>query len=165
MERVREAIKITNRWGIRFCFVFGGLLVIESTFIATTFAKDGSDFLIGITTKALTYNGIVFLLFGYQNVYSTAFLAMGRAKEGGIMSLSRQGLFFYTAYPYIANVFGVQGILYAQPIADILTIGLTRYFVFNNKELLSRSEPYEQKRIKTKMAREYVSYIKRVLIH
>lgn len=140
MERVREAIKITNRWCLRFCFLFGLLIILGSTHIATIFAKGGSAFLIDIASQALIYNGVLFLLFGHQNVYSTAFLAMGKAKEGGLLNLSRQGIFFIPLIFVLPIFFGLKGVLYTQPAADALTIILTRYFVFKNKNMLKGGE-------------------------
>ncbi|MDO5719064.1 MAG: MATE family efflux transporter [Tissierellia bacterium] len=135
-KRVKSAIKITKRWGFIFCALFGGIIMISARPIAILFAKDGPEFLIEIATKALVYNGLAFVFFSYQNIYSSAFLAMGKALEAGVLNLSRQGIFFIPLIIILPRLFGLKGLIITQPIADILTLNLTRYFVYKNRELI-----------------------------
>lgn len=136
INRVKEAIRITNRWGMIFCIIFGLSLAIGSDLITNTFFNNGSELLLEVSKKALIYNGIVFIFFAYQNVYSSAFLAIGKAKEGGIITLSRQGIFFVPLILILPKFFGINSLLLAQPLADILTILLTKYFVTKNRKLV-----------------------------
>ncbi len=53
------------------------------------------------------------------------FLAIGKGKEGGFLSISRQGLFFVPAILIMPRLFGLEGIIWAQPAADLLTVILT----------------------------------------
>jgi Na+-driven multidrug efflux pump len=61
-------------------------------------------------------------------VYMALFLALGYGKEGGILSISRQGLFFIPAILILPRLFGLEGIIWAQPAADLLTVALTAVF-------------------------------------
>ncbi len=136
MDRVKEAIKLTNKWGLIFCIIFGLSLAAGSGLIANAFSNNGSELLLGVAKKALIYNGIIFILFAYQNVYSSAFLAMGKGREGGLLSISRQGLFFIPFILVLPKVWGIIGVLLAQPLADVFTIILIKYFVVKNRRLL-----------------------------
>ncbi len=136
MDRVKEAIKLTNKWGLIFCIIFGLSLAAGSGLIANAFSNNGSELLLGVAKKALIYNGIIFILFAYQNVYSSAFLAMGKGREGGLLSISRQGLFFIPFILVLPQFWGIIGVLLAQPLADAFTIILTKYFVVKNRRLL-----------------------------
>ncbi len=110
-QRVREAIKITNRWGFIFCSIFALVIVMGSKTIAETFSPNGS----------------------------------GKAREGGILNIARQGLFFIPLVTVLPYFWGIEGLLFTQPLSDVLTILLTAYFVHKNRELLKGS-----KKIKTK---------------
>lgn len=136
MDRVKEAIKLTNKWGLIFCIIFGLSLAAGSGLIANAFSNNGSELLLGVAKKALIYNGIIFILFAYQNVYSSAFLAMGKGREGGLLSISRQGLFFIPFILVLPQFWGIIGVLLAQPLADVFTIILIKYFVVKNRRLL-----------------------------
>ena len=59
---------------------------------------------------------------GVQFVLNNAFQAMGKAVPSLILSISRQGLIFVPVL-FIANsVLGLNGIVLAQPVADIITV-------------------------------------------
>ena len=52
-------------------------------------------------------------------------------KEGGMLSISRQGLFYFPAILLLPLAFGFNGVVFAQPLADVLTLALT--FIFAQK--------------------------------
>ena len=80
----------------------------------------------------------MFVFFGFQMVYGTLFLALGKAKEGGILSISRQGIFFIPIILILPHVIGLNGVIYSQAIADLLTVVLTAVFAVKlKKELIS----------------------------
>lgn len=97
--------------------------------------------LIDIGGRALRANGIVFTLFGFEQVYMCLFLALGMGKEGGLLSISRQGLFFIPAILIMPRLFGIEGVIWAQPVADLLTVILTALFMLGlNKKLKNLKE-------------------------
>lgn len=53
-------------------------------------------------------------------VYSSLFLALGRAKEGCFLGVCRQGICFIPVILIAPMIWGINGILYAQPIADFI---------------------------------------------
>ena len=50
--------------------------------------------------------------------------AMGAAVSSLIINLSRQGIIYIPALFILKAVLGVTGLVWAQPIADLLSIGL-----------------------------------------
>lgn len=123
-ERMYEAIKTSILWSTIFCVIFGGILILFSTQIISMFTA-GDRELIHIGQKALWANGLSFWLFGYYTVYSFLFLALGKAKEGLFLGVCRQGICFVPMILILPIVFGKTGILYAQPIADVLSAAVT----------------------------------------
>lgn len=63
-------------------------------------------------------------LFGVFYVLTNALQAMGAAVSSLIINLSRQGIIYIPALFLLKTVLGVNGLVWAQPVADILSIGL-----------------------------------------
>ena len=61
-------------------------------------------------------------LFGVFYVLSNALQAMGAATSALIINMSRQGLIFIPALFILKTVMGMKGLLWAQPVADILSV-------------------------------------------
>ncbi|PBQ24307.1 MATE family efflux transporter [Levilactobacillus brevis] len=57
-------------------------------------------------------------------VYTTVFQSTGKASGAFIMSIARQGVVFYVMVVLGAQLFGYHGVIWAQPVADVLTCGL-----------------------------------------
>ena len=91
-----------------------------------------NDYVVKTTgIRALRVNGIAFLTFGIQIVYATFFLAFGKGREGGILSICRQGIMFIPVILILPSLIGFNGVIYSQAIADVLTTILTVIFAVN----------------------------------
>lgn len=123
-DRLREAIRTAIIWSTVFCAVFGIAAAIFSKTIISGFTKDDME-MIETGRKALTANGLSFLLFGFYTVYSSLYLALGKAKEGFILGACRQGLCFVPIILILPLLWNINGILYAQPISDIISAVIT----------------------------------------
>ena len=62
--------------------------------------------------------------FGLYYVFLNALQAMGEAGRALIINLSRQGLIYLPVLFYLNDRFGVSGLLWAQPVADVLSLVL-----------------------------------------
>ena len=123
-DRLREAIRTAIIWSTVFCAVFGIAAAIFSKTIISGFTKDDME-MIETGRKALIANGLSFLLFGFYTVYSSLYLALGKAKEGLILGACRQGLCFVPIILILPLLWNINGILYAQPISDIISAVIT----------------------------------------
>lgn len=81
--------------------------------------------MIAVGQKSLLANGISFFLFGFYTVYSSLFLALGKGTKGFILGACRQGICFVPAILFLPKLCGIDGILYAQPIADVISAIIT----------------------------------------
>ncbi|MDD3413467.1 MAG: MATE family efflux transporter [Lachnospiraceae bacterium] len=118
-ERLNEAIKTSVIWTTIFCVILGFILILFPTAIISQFTNGDTE-LIRVGQKALRANGLSFMLFGFCTVYSSLFLALGRAKEGCFLGVCRQGICFIPVILIAPMIWGINGILYAQPIADFI---------------------------------------------
>ena len=123
-DRLREAIKTSILWSTVFCVIFGVILALFPTAIVSRFTKGDTE-MIRIGAASLRANGISIMLFGFYTVYSSLFLALGKGREGFILGACRQGICFIPVILLLPMVWGLNGIMYAQPIADVLSAVIT----------------------------------------
>lgn len=140
-DRLHEAIKTSILWSTIFCIIFGAGAALFSSSIISGFTKGDME-MIHAGQKALRANGLSFLLFGFYTVYSSLFLALGKAKEGFILGACRQGICFVPVILLLPMAWGIHGILYAQPIADVLSAIVTVFMALHlHKELNKAGRP------------------------
>lgn len=75
-------------------------------------------------------------LFGMFYVLSNALQAMGAATSALIINMSRQGLIYIPIIFILQSIIGMDGLLWAQPVADILSVILVvilYYVTLKNK--------------------------------
>lgn len=90
--------------------------------------------------KSLFANGITFILFGFYTVYSSLFLALGKGAAGFFLGACRQGVCFVPVILLLPMVWGMNGILYAQPIADVISVVITVFMALHLHRELSMAE-------------------------
>ena len=123
-DRLREVIKTAILWSTIFCVFFGLIAAVFSTQIVSLFTKGDTE-MVRVGSIALRANALSFILFGFYTVYSFLFLVMGKAVEGCILGACRQGICFVPVILILPAIWGLSGVLYAQPIADIITAIVT----------------------------------------
>lgn len=133
-NRVRSATYTELLWSEIFCAICCiGIIIFRIPLIRAFSPND--MLVVQIGSRAMAFNAITFLTVGFQIVYSTKFMGLGRAVDGGLVSLGRQGFFFIPAIYILTNCFGLNGLIISQPVADILSMLLVCVLaVKNNKE-------------------------------
>lgn len=119
--RVQEAIKVGVRWTSAFCIGLTVLMFIFAEPVVTLFTANDSN-VIEIGTFALRANIIMFAGMGVEAIYSMLSLALGKAAGGWLLSIGRQGIFFIPVILILPHFIGLNGVIFAQPIADFLTL-------------------------------------------
>lgn len=134
-DRLQEAIKTSILWSTVFCVIVGALMAIFSTQIISQFTEGNAE-MISVGSKSLMANGISFMLFGFYTVYSSLLLALGKGTAGFLLGACRQGICFVPVILILPMVWGMNGILYAQPIADVISAIITVFMAVHlGKEL------------------------------
>lgn len=76
----------------------------------------------------------IFLTFmpiiGFQIVSANYFQAVGKPMQAGLLSLSRQVLLLIPAMLILPRFYGLDGVLYAGPLADLVSSVVTALFLF-----------------------------------
>ena len=94
--------------------------------------------MIRIGAAALRANGFSIIFFGASTVYSSLFLALGKAKEGFLLGSLRQGICFIPLILILPPIWGLNGILYAAPLADVLTAMVTVFMAISLHKKLNK---------------------------
>lgn len=119
-KRMNEAIKLS-------CLVS---FILGSIFLSSAFLLASHSIRIFIDNDEVVEYGVKFLMasysvapiIGFQFVFMSTFQALGKALPSLVLSLSRQGIAFVPAIVIGTKFFGINGIIWAQPIADIVSI-------------------------------------------
>ncbi len=135
-DRLHEAIRIAILWSTAFCVIYGLIAIIFSRNIIALFTKSDLE-MIHIGSKALRANGLSFMFFGFYTVYSFLFLVMGKAKEGAFLGACRQGICFLPCILILPALLNLDGILIAQPVADVLAAIITVFMARHLQNELS----------------------------
>ncbi|MGN0371649.1 MAG: MATE family efflux transporter, partial [Enterocloster sp.] len=84
------------------------------------FLTDAAAFDFGVTFSRILLSTSA--LFGVYYVLINALQAMGAATPSLIINLSRQGLIYIPALFFLEAVLGITGLIWAQPVADVLSL-------------------------------------------
>ena len=140
-DRLREAIRTSILWSTIFCVIVGLLMFLFSTQIISQFANGNAE-MIAVGEKSLMANGFSFFLFGFYTVYSSLFLALGKGTTGFILGACRQGICFVPVILILPFIWGMNGILYAQPIADVISAIITAFMALHLRRELAEAEAF-----------------------
>lgn len=116
--------KETFRFSLLFSFVVSaimtGLCYIFTNQIVGAFLTDSNayDYAFRFSRILLTTSA----LFGIFYVFQNSLQAMGAAVPALIINISRQGLIYIPLLYVMNSILGVNGLLWAQPVADVLSL-------------------------------------------
>ena len=136
-KRLNESIKTSILWSTVFCVLFGLILILFPATIISKFTAGDME-LVRIGQASLRANGFSIMLFGFYTVYSSLFLALGKGLEGFILGACRQGICFVPIILLLPSLVGISGILYAQPIADLISAIITVFMAINLHKSLEK---------------------------
>jgi putative MATE family efflux protein len=134
-ERLKKSIRLCMIWSTAFCIFAAIVLFIFADPVVSLFGTDVK--MIDLAAKALRLNAVLFITFGFQMVYASLYLAIGKSLVGSILSLSRQGIFFFPLVFALPHFLGLTGVIWVQPMADLLTAILTVIFAVKINRALS----------------------------
>jgi putative MATE family efflux protein len=118
-ERVNAVMKLTVLLATAVMTV--GFLISEIFPHAVAAAFTTDEELINIVVPGLRIVMILFPIVGFQMVASTFFQSIGMAGKAIFMSLTRQVLFLLPCLIMLPTFFGVKGVWYSMPAADMLS--------------------------------------------
>lgn len=127
----------------KFSFIFSFILGVVLTVVCYLFTNQiVSAFLADVTAfdYAVQFAKILLTtspIFGVFYVLTNALQAMGAATASLVINLSRQGIIFIPVLFILKAVLGLTGLVWAQPVADILSILLAAVLYVHTYKKLS----------------------------
>jgi putative MATE family efflux protein len=140
-KRMNDAIKFTAIIGMIMGAVVMVVSIIFATQIVTFFINDPEVIAIGATM--LIIQMLVSPFLGLQFIVTTVYQSLGKALPSLILTVCRQGLAFIPILIIGSSLFQLQGIIWAQPLADVVSIilAVSMYTVTYRKLRASKAEP------------------------
>lgn len=119
-DRYKKLLSFSLWFALIVGVVLTGACYIFVDQIVRVFLTESSAFGFGVDFSKILL--ITSALFGVFYVLINALQAMGAAVSSLIINLSRQGIIFIPAMFILNAVLGINGLVWAQPVADILSL-------------------------------------------
>lgn len=117
--RYRKVLRFSLVFALILSLVLTGLCWLFTGPIVQAFLTDQGAFSYGVTFSRILLSTSA--LFGVFYVLTNALQAMGAATPSLIINLSRQGLIYLPALFLLEAVLGINGLIWAQPVVDVLS--------------------------------------------
>jgi len=135
-SRVKEVFVKALLWATGLSVVAFFLLYFASDFWVGLFTKDGSPELITMATEGLRWMVLAFAVVGGQSVIGGLYQALGFGRQSLILSLLRQVIFLVPLVLILSHFFGLQGVWWSFPLAEVATTIVVVIMVFYDREKL-----------------------------
>ena len=132
-ERVNKAARLAII--IATCMTSFGFILIRTIPVLMVSMFNQDKDLVEFTVHALQTWLMILPFLGFQIIGSNFFQAIGRPKRAMFLTLLRQVLILIPSILILSRLFGLNGILYAAPIADLAATIVTGilFFTFTNR--------------------------------
>lgn len=122
-DRVRKAFWFCVKISTVALLVLGAGIFLFAEPIVTAFRADDPE-LVRIAVRALRYQCAVFPLLGWITIVNMYLQNIRHTVPATIVAAARQGIVLIPVLYLMVPWFGLNGLLFAQPVADLLTFGL-----------------------------------------
>lgn len=144
-NRVKKSFRLAN-WSATVISIIGFLIFfIFPAPILRIFSNDPE--LIAMGKDAMRMLVIGLPLVGYQNIGTSLFQAIGKAKPAVFLALSRQVLFLIPMVIILSRVFGLMGVWISFPAADLVSFVVTLTMVHHEMRRLTRKHEQQKAQI------------------
>ena len=126
-ERVRQTIFLALKIGFGLSFVTWAVFEIFPLQIIQLFGN-GNDLYFEFGIRYMRYFMLFTLINGITILITTFFPAIGKAKTGAFLSLARQLLILLPVMLLMTYIFGVEGMMFATPVSDVISLVLCLFF-------------------------------------
>ena len=139
-DRLREAIKTSIIWSTSFCLVVGLVMAVFSTQIISQFTEEDTQMVLA-GQKSLFANGITFILFWFLHGFTPlCSLPWVKVRQVSFWEHVDKVSALFLSFLLLPMVWGMNGILYAQPIADVISVVITVFMALHLHRELSMAE-------------------------
>ncbi|GJM63491.1 MATE family efflux transporter [Persicobacter diffluens] len=134
-QRVKATLKSAS-WMITLvscvCFI---VIMLFPNLIMSSFSTD--EKLVKAAADTLKIIGISLPLVGMQMIGASYYQAIGKAAPALFLTLSRQVIFVIPLIYFLPKFYGIHGVFYAIPIADVVSFTTTMVFLIHSWKRLN----------------------------
>lgn len=127
-RRLRKTFRTTAIYTV----VLGTILTLITAVLRTPLIRMfiNNDEVVEYGIKMVTAFLFAAPVIGLYILSTNVIQAMGKVKEGFILSICRQGILFIPAICLLNSLWGLDGIIYAQPVVDYVSTAISLLLVF-----------------------------------
>lgn len=141
MGRVLEVMKYTLSFIIVYFTISFIFLELFPDAILSVFSSEDKSFIVeGRSVVRILH--LMLPILGYQIIASSVYQALGKAGKATFIALSRQLIFFLPLVFILSYYFGVIGVWFAFPAADLLSTIISIFMYYHEKSVLRRLDEY-----------------------
>lgn len=143
-ERFKKVLKFSLSFAFALSIVMTAICYLFTNQIVSAFLTDmdAFDYAVQFARILLTTSS----LFGVFYVLINSLQAMGAASASLVINLSRQGIIYIPALFILKAAFGITGLAWAQPVADLLSLGLAAIlYVLTIKKMRNKQNSPDKK--------------------
>ena len=152
-DRVKKTYNLSIKIVLVITIIATLLFEICPKLIINIFGK-GNELYQDFAVKSFRIYLSLIILNGIQILTSIFFQAIGKPKKSTILSLSRQLILLVPLILILPKLFGVIGLLFAAPIADIITFVIVLAFIIEEMRILNGKEKITWDMVKNIMNKE-----------
>ena len=119
-DRFKKALLFSLAFAFALSAVMAGICYLFTEQIVRAFLTDETAFEYGFRFSRILLS--TSFLFGVYFVLTNTLQAMGAATQSLVVNLSRQGLLFIPLMFLLEAVLGMNGLVWAQPVVDVLSL-------------------------------------------
>lgn len=124
-RRIKKVLRLSMLTNFFIGLALSLTLWLFSEQIISLFFRNGEDAIMEMASKGASIYAFAFLIVGINILASSYFTALGNAKISVIISVSRGLILTAIGITLLPEIFGLEGIWYAVPLAELLTLSIT----------------------------------------
>ncbi|GMO27059.1 MAG: MATE family efflux transporter [Termitinemataceae bacterium] len=136
-SRVRSAFVKAASGATCICIVGFLLAQIFPHTIVRFFVPNGSPELLNFTPWVMRVSFAIIPLVGFQIVAANMFVVTGRPKISIFLAMLRQVIILIPCMLIFGKLWGLHGIIFAQPVSDLVSVFVTLGFVIKELKILN----------------------------
>ena len=137
-DRLIKGIRFSAVFGLAFCLVVSALCYIGAKPIVKVFLTDATALDSGVHFTRILMSTA--WLIGAFAICQNTLQAVGAATPALLASIFRQGVIFIPALFILKSVLGVDGLIWAQPVADVFSLAIVVLMLANKIKKTDFSE-------------------------
>jgi Na+-driven multidrug efflux pump len=122
LKRYKDIMRTSVLIAVALCSVLTGFCYFFTRNIVSVFLTEPEALNYGVNFAKILQSTA--FIFGIFYCFNNAIQAMGAAAASFVVNISRQGLIYIPALFVLQGILGMHGLIWAQPVADVLSIAL-----------------------------------------